>query len=58
MNLFPKWLNRLRSVVGVAAGVGGVYVVVLVAYGASPKTQNVGFAPEQPWNKAGDRIVS
>ncbi len=48
MNLFPKWLNRLRSIVGVSAGVAGVYVVVLVAYGASPKTQNVGFAPEQP----------
>lgn len=48
MNTFPKWLNQLRPLVGVGGGVAGVYVVVLVAYGASPKTLNVGFAPEQP----------
>jgi hypothetical protein len=48
MNVFPKWLNRLRQVAGIGAGAAGVYVVALVAYGASPKTLNVGYAPEQP----------
>ncbi|MBK7878320.1 MAG: cytochrome c3 family protein [Planctomycetes bacterium] len=47
-NVFPRWLNRLRIVLGAGAAFGGVYVVTLFAYGASPKTLNVGFAPEQP----------
>jgi len=48
MNVFPKWTNRLRELFGLGAGIAGVYVVVLVAYGASPQTLNVGYAPEQP----------
>jgi menaquinone reductase, multiheme cytochrome c subunit len=48
MNVFPKWWNQLRSLVALGAGAGGLYVVVLTAFGASPSTLNVGFAPEQP----------
>ncbi|MBK7644968.1 MAG: cytochrome c3 family protein [Planctomycetes bacterium] len=48
MNLFPRWLNGLRILGGALALSGGVYVVALFAYGASPKTLNAGFAPEQP----------
>lgn len=45
---FPKWTNSLRVVFAVAAGVAPVYLVLLVAYGASPKTTDVGYAPPQP----------
>jgi hypothetical protein len=48
MNFFPKWCNGLRTLAGAGAAAAGLYVVALVAYGASPKTLNVGFAPEQP----------
>lgn len=46
--VFPSWTNQLRVVVGVALVVVPVYLVVLVGYGASPKTTDVGYAPEQP----------
>ena len=46
--VFPAWTNRLRVLVGVAVGGGLAYVVVLAAYGLSPKTLAVGYSPEQP----------
>ena len=48
MNVFPRWMNALRVLAGALALGGGVYVVALFAYGASPKTLNAGFAPVQP----------
>ena len=48
MNFFPKWTNGLRALAAAGAVLGGVYVVALFGYGASPKTLNVGFAPVQP----------
>lgn len=48
MNVFPRWTNRLRVLLGVSGGIAGVWVVSLFAYGASPRTLNVGYAPEQP----------
>ncbi len=48
MNVFPKWTNRLRILLGAGAVLGGGYVVSLFAYGASPRTLNVGYAPVQP----------
>lgn len=48
MNVFPKWVNRVRVLAGAGAALGVGYAVTLVAYGASPKTLNVGHAPEQP----------
>ena len=45
---FPKWTNTLRPVIGAALVLGPVYVVVLLAYGASPQTTAVGYQPQQP----------
>ena len=46
--IFPGWTNRLRVLVAAAAVIGPVYVVLLVAYGASTTTTDVGYAPLQP----------
>jgi hypothetical protein len=46
--IFPRWVDQVVKVVGLLAAVGGGYATVLVAYGFSPKTTDVGYAPEQP----------
>jgi hypothetical protein len=46
--LFPKWTNILRPAVALGALGGLVYVVVIVWFGFSPKTTDVGYQPEQP----------
>jgi hypothetical protein len=47
--LFPKWVDRLRDVLGIVLlGVVPLYLVALVWYGGSPKTTDVGYAPVQP----------
>ncbi len=46
--VFPKWTNRLRTVAGLGAALAVPYVVLMVAFGASPDTTDVGYAPEQP----------
>ncbi len=48
MNVFPRWMNGLRPALGIGALLGGTYVLSLFAYGASPRTMAVGYAPEQP----------
>ena len=45
---FPAWTNNVRKLLPPLAGGGVLYLVVLVWYGASPKTTDVGYAPEQP----------
>ncbi len=45
---FPKWVNTLRPVLGALLVLGPAYVVVLLAYGASPTATAVGYRPEQP----------
>ena len=45
---FPKWTNSLRPVLGALLVLGPAYVVVLLAYGASPQTTAVGYRPTQP----------
>jgi hypothetical protein len=45
---FPPWTNTIRPLAALAILGGLVYVVVLIAYALSPKTTNVGYAPEQP----------
>lgn len=46
---FPKWVDRLRDVTGaILLGVVPVYLVLLVWYGFSPKTTDVGYQPVQP----------
>jgi menaquinone reductase, multiheme cytochrome c subunit len=46
--LFPKWTNLLRPGIVIAAVGGLVYVTVIVTFGFSPKTINVGYKPQQP----------
>lgn len=46
--IFPAWTNQLRPVLALALLGGPLYLVTLVGYGASPKTTDVGYAPEQP----------
>ncbi|HEX6851908.1 MAG TPA: cytochrome c3 family protein [Candidatus Polarisedimenticolaceae bacterium] len=46
---FPKWVDRLRDVLGaILLGILPIYLVILVWYGASPRTTDVGYAPVQP----------
>jgi hypothetical protein len=46
--VFPRWVNYAlpATIIGVLGGI--VYMPVLFALGASPKTTAVGYAPEQP----------
>ncbi|HNQ24330.1 MAG TPA: cytochrome c3 family protein [Phycisphaerae bacterium] len=46
--VFPRWINSLRVVVAVVAIGAPVYAVLLLGYGASPRTTDVGYAPPQP----------
>ena len=46
--LFPAWTNRLGPLVGVLVLGGPVYAVLLLYYGGSPRTTDVGYAPVQP----------
>ena len=46
--VFPKWTNQLRQLAGVALAVVPVYGVLLLWYGASPRTTAVGYEPVQP----------
>jgi hypothetical protein len=46
--VFPKWINKLILVLPLIAAFGGLYVVVLVVFAASPSTTDVGYAPRQP----------
>src|ERR1051325_6223003 len=50
MNLFvfPRWANKTRALAGMLLGGAPVYLTFLIWYGASPKTTDVGFQPEQP----------
>ena len=45
---FPRWTDRLRPIMGIAAVLVPTYLVVLVAYAFSADNLNVGYAPEQP----------
>ncbi len=46
--VFPRWTNRLRELFAVAAIMVPIYLVLLIAYGLSPRTTAVGYTPEQP----------
>ena len=46
--IFPRSANYLLPVLVLVAVGGGIYLTVLVAFGASPKTTAVGYQPEQP----------
>ena len=46
--VFPRWSNKVVHLAGAVLGIAPLYVIGLVWYGASPKTTDVGYAPEQP----------
>jgi hypothetical protein len=46
--VFPRWANTTVRVAGAILLSAPVYLTALVWYGASPKTTDVGYAPEQP----------
>ena len=46
--VFPRWANYLLPVLLLAVIGGATYVPVVVMYGASPITTDVGYAPQQP----------
>jgi menaquinone reductase, multiheme cytochrome c subunit len=46
--VFPRWANKTVQLVGVVLATVPVYLVFLIWYGASPKTTDVGYMPEQP----------
>ncbi len=46
--IFPIWFDDLVKLLGVGGAFGGVYLVVLVTFGFSPKTTDVGYQPTQP----------
>lgn len=46
--VFPRWSNALLPTLIVAALVVPLYATLVVAYGFSPRTTNVGYQPEQP----------
>jgi len=45
---FPRWVDQAFRLFVLLVVLGGGYVTMLVAFGASPKTTDVGYAPEQP----------
>jgi menaquinone reductase, multiheme cytochrome c subunit len=47
-SILPPWVDRARPLAGALLVVLPVYVVALVYYGGSPRTTDVGYAPEQP----------
>jgi len=46
--VFPKWVNHLRPLLGFCLVAVPAYVVVVFAWGAAPRTTDVGYAPRQP----------
>jgi len=46
--IFPKWVDSLRPVVFGVASIVPVYALVLLYYGGSPRTTDVGYMPAQP----------
>ena len=45
---FPPWLDRARPIAGALLVFLPVYLVAVAYYGGSPRTTDVGYAPEQP----------
>ena len=48
MLTFPPWATTIRSYIPFILAGAAVYTVVLVGYGGSPLTTDVGYAPVQP----------
>lgn len=48
MNIFPKWLNKLPSIIHLVGATLTVVAVAVVWYWFSPKNIEVGYSPTQP----------
>ena len=46
--VFPRWTNYLLLILVIGGAGAGLYLPVLGALGASPRTTDVGYAPRQP----------
>lgn len=46
--VFPRWINYLLPVILISVVGGSLYAPVVVGFGFSPKTTDVGYAPVQP----------
>ena len=46
--VFPKWTNGLRVALAAGAVGGALYGAVIVTFGFSPRTTDVGYQPVQP----------
>lgn len=46
--VFPRWSNLLLPTIAIVGGMAPLYVAIMVAWGFSPKTTNVGYMPVQP----------
>lgn len=46
--VFPEWLNRARAPVGGLLMGAPAYLLILLYFGGSPVTTQVGYSPEQP----------
>ncbi len=56
--VFPKWTNNLRTLIAAGAVLVPFYLVLLIAYGLSPRTTAVGYMPAQPVPYSHDLHVS
>ena len=46
--VFPRWTNLARPLLAITLVAAPAYLVALVWLGASPRTQDVGYQPQQP----------
>ena len=46
--VFPKWTNAIVPLLALGAAGAPPYLIVLIYFGFSPKTTDVGYQPEQP----------
>lgn len=46
--IFRPWMDQLLKLMGAGAAVTGLYVVLMIYFGFSPKTLNAGYMPQQP----------
>ncbi len=46
--IFPKWLDRLRPIVGIVLLTAPLYVGGIIYFGFSPKATDAGYEPDQP----------
>jgi len=47
-DLFPKWVNGVRTLLAVGAGAGALYAGGIITFGFSPYATDVGYMPTQP----------